>query len=228
MKKPSIAGRLGSRRFLPGAREVGSRSGVRGGRRPAAGLASFLAALVFALVATLATAAPAPTRTVLADPPRPMRDFSLTTAEGKALKLSELSGAPVLVFFGFSHCPDVCPTTLAQLRRLELNHARELGNTRIVVISVDGERDSPARLAEWLKPISPTFIGLTGPERGVHDIAAQFTAAFFKGTVQPDGDYLVQHNSQVFLLDGQGRMRATFYDAPVETMAEVVHSLSTG
>jgi protein SCO1/2 len=157
-----------------------------------------------------------------------MRDFSLTTTEGKPLKLSELSGAPVLVFFGFSHCPDVCPTTLAQLRRLELNHPRDLGATRIVVISVDGERDSPARLAEWLKPISPSFIGLTGPEKDVHNIAAQFTAAFFKGETRPDGDYLVQHNSQVFLLDAQGRMRATFYDAPVETMAEVVRSLSSG
>jgi protein SCO1/2 len=222
-RKPSIAGRPKD------ASAAGGGIGVRGGRRPAAGLASCLGVLFFALVATVGSAAPAaPARTVLADPPRPVRDFTLTTTEGKPLKLSELGGAPLLVFFGFSHCPDVCPTTLAQLRRLELNHAKDLGDTHIVVISDDGERDSPARLAEWLTPISPTFIGLTGPEKDVHNIAAQFTAAFFKGETKPDGDYLVQHNSQVFLLDGAGRLRATFYDAPVETMAEVVRSLLPG
>ena len=165
---------------------------------------------------------------MLADPPRPLKDFALTTEEGKTLKLSDLKGTPVLVFFGFSHCPDICPTTLAQLRRLELNHPRDLGKTRILVISVDGGRDTPSMLSDWLKPISPTFIGLTGPEKDVHTIAAQFSAAFFKGTAQPDGDYLVDHSSQVFLIDAEGRMRATFFDAPVETMAEVVRTLAAG
>jgi protein SCO1/2 len=185
-----------------------------------------LAGLAAALLAAASPATPAPTRTVLADPPRALSDFALTTAEGKTLRLSELRGAPVLVFFGFAHCPTVCPTALSQLRMLELNHAKDLGKTRIVVISVDGERDTPAMLSEWLKPISPTFIGLTGPANTVHNIAAQVSAAFFKGAKQPGGDYLVEHNSQIFLLDAQGRMRATFFDAPVETMAEVTRTLS--
>ena len=173
------------------------------------------------------TPAAAPTRTLLADPPRAIRDFALTTSEGKTLKLSQLSGAPVLVFFGFAHCPNICPAALTQLRRLELNHARDLGPTRIVVISVDGERDTPAMLSEWLMPISPTFIGLTGASNAVHDIASQFSAAFFKGAQKPSGDYLVEHNSQIFLLDAQGRLRATFFDAPVETMAQVTHTVAT-
>ena len=205
-------------------RGVGVGPGVRGGHRPFVGLALFLIAFLAATVAT--AAAPPPARTVLADPPRPLKDFALTTAEGKPLKLSALSGAPVLVFFGFSHCPSVCPTTLAQLRRLELNHASDLGKTRIVVISVDGERDSPAMLSEWLKPISPTFIGLTGPATDVHNIAARFSAAFFKSAPTPSGEYLVEHNSQVFLIDDEGRLRATFFDAPVETMAQVVRSVA--
>jgi protein SCO1/2 len=169
----------------------------------------------------------APTRTMLIDPPRAIRDFALTDQDGKTVRLSELSGAPVLVFFGFAHCPSICPATLAQLRRLELSYARDLGATHIVIISVDGERDTPATLAEWLKPISPTFIGLTGPTNTVHDIATQFSAAFFKGVKQPSGDYLVEHNSQVFQLDARSRLRATFFDAPVETMAKVTSAVAS-
>jgi protein SCO1 len=204
-----------------GAREAGSRAGVRGGRRLSVGLAGLLTALL----ATAASAGPPPPRTVMADPPRVLKDFALTTEAGKTLRLSELSGEPVLVFFGFAHCPTVCPAALSQLRMLELNHARDLGKTRIVVISVDGERDTPSMLSEWLEPISPTFIGLTGPTNTVRDIAAQFSAAFFKGAAQPNGDYLVDHNSQIFLLDAQGRMRATFFDAPLETMARVTRDV---
>jgi protein SCO1/2 len=174
-----------------------------------------------------ASGAVTPTRTMLIDPPRAIREFALTDQDGKPVRLSELSGAPVLVFFGFAHCPSICPAALTQLRRLELNYGRDLGGTRIVVISVDGERDTPAMLSAWLKPISPTFIGLTGPTNAVHDIAAQFSAAFFKGVKQPWGDYLVEHNSQVFLLDAQGRLRATFFDAPVDTMAQVTRAVAS-
>jgi protein SCO1/2 len=178
----------------------------------------------FAPDTTMGAARPA--RTMVIDPPRAIRDFALTNEDGKPARLSELAGAPVLVYFGFAHCLSICPAALTQLRRLELNHARELGRTRIVVISVDGERDTPAALSEWLKPISPTFIGLTGPSNAVHEIAAQFSAPFFKGVTQPSGDYLVEHNSQVFLLDSEARLRATFIDAPAETMAEVTQSVA--
>lgn len=169
----------------------------------------------------------APERTMLANPAREVRDFSLTNAAGKPVKLSELRGAPILVFFGFAHCPTVCPMALTKLRSLEKDHAKEIGDTRIVVISVDGERDTPAMLSEWLTPISPSFIGLTGPTRAVNDIAYQFSAAFFKGPTQPNGEYLVEHNSQIFLLDAQGRLRATFYDAPIDTLAAVTQSIAT-
>lgn len=217
----------------------GGENGVCGGRRLAAGLATWCAVLSgLVLTPSLAAAAvgvsggqlPAttatPARTLLASPPRAVKNFSLTTEEGSSLSLSQLSGAPILMFFGFAHCPTICPAALTQLRMLEVNHASDLGATRIVVISVDGERDTPAMLHDWLKPISPTFIGLTGPTNVVHDIAAQFTAAFFKGTPQGTGDYLVEHSSQIFLLDSQGRLRATFFDAPIETVARITRDVA--
>jgi protein SCO1 len=187
---------------------------------------SSISSVLAMLATTLVVAQPPPERTLVANPPRVMRDFALTGADGKTLRLSQLNGAPVLVFFGFAHCPTVCPMALTKLRALEHDHSREIGKTRIVVISVDGERDTPEMLSGWLKPISPTFIGLTGPTNDVHDIASQFSAAFFKGTVQPAGDYQVEHNSQIFLLDAQGRLRATFFDAPVETLARVTHTIA--
>jgi protein SCO1 len=162
-----------------------------------------------------------PERTLLATPPRPVKDFQLTSHEGRPFKLSELRGAPVLLFFGFTHCPTVCPTALEQLRQLEKQHKAQLGKTRIVILSVDGERDTAQAMKQWLAPISSRFIGLTGPSAQVREIARQFSAAFYKTPGAKPSEYLVEHNSQIFLLDAQGQLRATFFNAPVATMAKV-------
>ena len=186
---------------------------------------------VIVLIALLAggaatAAAPAPERTLLAEPPRAIADFQLTDQAGKTVKLAYLRGAPVLMFFGFTHCADVCPAALHQLRQLEREHRAELGKTRIVIISVDGERDNPAAMKTWLQPISPSFIGLTGAPATVHNIAEQFSAAFYKVPGANKGEYSMQHNSQIFLLDRKGRLRATFFNAPLTSMATVTHSIA--
>ena len=172
-------------------------------------------------------AAPAPERTLLAEPPRAIAEFQLTNQAGKSTKLADLRGAPLLVFFGFTHCSSVCPTALHQLRQLEREHRAELGKTRIVIISVDGERDTPQAMSTWLKPLSANFIGLTGAPARVHEIASNFSAAFFKQPETAPGEYQLQHNSQFFLVDSQGRLRATFFNAPLATVASVTHSIAT-
>lgn len=184
------------------------------------------AGLVALLAGAAALAAPAPERTLLAQPPRAIAAFQLTDQSGKTVKLADLRGAQALVFFGFTHCSSVCPTALNQLRQLEREHRAELGKTRIVIISVDGERDSPQAMQAWLKPISASFIGLTGTAARVHTIAVDFSAAFFKQEATAPGEYQVQHNSQIFLVDAQGRLRATFFNAPLATMAEVTRSVA--
>ena len=93
----------------------------------------------------------------------------------------------------------------------------------VVMISVDGERDSPAVMKSFLAPVSPTFIGLTGEPAAVRDIAAQFSAVFFKGA--PDGTargYQVEHTSLIYLADSAGRLRASFVGAPAADIAETV------
>jgi len=163
-------------------------------------------ALIALLASAAATAAaPAPERTLLAEPPRAIADFQLTDQAGKTVKLADLRGAPVLMFFGFTHCAQICPTALHQLRQLEREHRAELGKTRIVIVSVDGERDSPAAMKTWLQPISTSFIGLTGPPARVHDIAAQFSAAFYKtpgASVLSNAQPRVDGND--FVLSAQG------------------------
>jgi protein SCO1 len=187
-------------------------------------IAAGLAALASLVSSVPAVATQAPERTLLATPPRPIDDFTLTNHKGRAMKMSELRGAPVLVFFGFSNCPTICPAVLQQLQTLEAKHAKDLGATRIVVISVDGERDTPEVMESWLSPISPKFTGLTGSPNEVRQIAERFTAAFYKAQAGTNGDYLVDHSSQLFLLDGEGRLGATFFNAPVTTVAEVTRT----
>jgi protein SCO1/2 len=199
-------------------------------RAPAAGRrVTATCAVAFLLLTSVATlAATAPERTMLAQPPRALTDFELTSHEGKPMRLSQLRGAPVLVFFGFAHCQSICPTALHQLRQLRQQHKGEIGRTRIVIVSVDGERDTPEAMATWLAPVSKEFIGLTGSPAAVRDIAAQFTAAFYKTPGKLPGSYLVEHNSQIFLVDGSGRLRATFFNAPVTTIAQVTRSVLSG
>jgi protein SCO1/2 len=185
---------------------------------------------VISLVALLASAAaiasPALERTLLAEPPRAIADVQLTDQSGKAVKLADFRGAPVLMFFGFTHCSSVCPAALHQLRQLERQHGAELGKTRIVIVSVDGERDTPAAMQTWLRPLSANFVGLTGAPARVQNMAAQFSAAFYKLPGQSAGEYSMEHNSQIFLLDGKGQLRATFFNAPLATMAKVTKGIA--
>jgi protein SCO1/2 len=153
--------------------------------------------------------------------PVPIVDFTLTDQDGKARAFSSLQGEPVLVFFGFTHCPSTCPTTLARLRMLHEARDGALKSARIVLISVDGDRDTPERLKAYLAPLSAGFIGLTGEPRAIAKIAAGFAAVFFREPAAKDGGYNVMHSTQVFAVDKAGRLRATFADASIDDMATV-------
>ena len=163
---------------------------------------------------------------VMVTVPRQLKDFQLTAQNGKAFRLSTLQGQPALVFFGFAHCADVCPAALQKLMTLKKASPKELRNVRVVMISVDGDRDTPQVMRDYLGSFSPDFIGLTGPAADVREIAAQFSATFFRS--QPKsagGDYTIEHTSRVFALDRKGRLRAELYDASVEATGQVLHSL---
>jgi protein SCO1/2 len=153
--------------------------------------------------------------------PSPVADFTLTDQSGKPRAFSSLRGEPVLVFFGFTHCPNVCPTALGRLKLLHESQGGKLKDARVVLVSVDGERDTPARLRSYLAPLSADFIGLTGDPKLTAQIAARFAAVFFKEPAGKDGNYNVMHSTQVFAVDKAGRLRASFADASIEDMAKI-------
>jgi len=175
------------------------------------------------------SAAGAIDRVAMADPPSEIGDFELIDQGGNAFSLAELRRRPALVFFGFTHCVDVCPLTLQQLWLVTAAPGASLPGLAVVMISVDGDRDTPARMKSFLAAWSPNFIGLTGDPRLVRRLAARFRAVFFRGLPDdPAGSYEVQHTSQVYLVDAGGRLRATFFDAPPEMIARSTRLLLCG
>ena len=178
---------------------------------------------VVAVAATQPATLPSLERVTVLATPVTIADFKLTDQDGKPRTLQSLRGAPTLVFFGFTHCPEVCPAAMTKLKLLHESRGGALRAVQVVLISVDGERDTPAVMKEYLASFSPAFIGLTGNPRAVTDIAARFSAVAFKEQPDKTGNYQFFHSSQVFLLDKAGRLRASFSDASVENMGTLTY-----
>jgi protein SCO1/2 len=138
---------------------------------------------------------------------KPVSDFQLIDSTGRRFTRQDLAGAPALVFFGFTHCPDVCPTTLLKLAQI---HKRApLPGLRVLFISVDPQRDTPAVLGTYVHAFDPTFEGLTGTPQAIAQLAANFGVAVNKVEL-PGGDYTMDHSAVVFLVDDAARIAAIF------------------
>jgi protein SCO1/2 len=164
----------------------------------------------------------------LAPEGEPLGDFTLTDQDGKPFAFSSLRGKESLVFFGFTHCPSVCPAAMLKLKLLTESLRREGAEVpAVVLVSVDGDRDAPERMKAFLAQFSGEFVGLTGDPKAIRRIAAQFKAVFFKGLPSDDTDnYLVEHTSQIYLVDAKGQLRATFFDAPLDAMTQATRDLA--
>jgi len=165
-------------------------------------------------------------RVMVLPEPREIADAQLTNHDGEDFRLSQLYGKPTLVFFGFTNCPDVCPVAMAKFRQLEKSGLIDPDRVNFTLISVDGERDSPAAMKTYLQQYSEIFIGLTGNTDAVRKIASAFRAPFFKGETRGTGDsYNVAHSTQIFLLDESGRLRAELHNPTVEAMAGITNAV---
>jgi protein SCO1/2 len=147
--------------------------------------------------------------------PKPLGDFRLTDTTGRAFTRRDLGGAPTLVFFGFSHCPDVCPTTLMKLAQVRKRAG--LTGLRVLFVSVDPQRDTPPVLGLYVHAFDPAFLGLTGDLRSIGRLAADFGVAVNRVEL-PGGDYTMDHSAVVFLLDARARIAAIF-TPPLEVAA---------
>lgn len=136
--------------------------------------------------------------------PLPIKDmsFSLTDHNGQPFAPSQWLGRPTMVFFGFTSCPDVCPTTLSDISDWLADLGVDASRLNVALISVDPERDTPAVLAEYLSNFDPRIVGLTGQLLEVGKAATDFRAKFEK--LPRDGDYTLNHTAGVFLFAGDG------------------------
>jgi protein SCO1/2 len=158
--------------------------------------------------------------------PKPIDDATLTDQTGADFRLASLRGRVTFVLFGYTNCPDVCPLSMERLRELHSSGRLDGAAVSYVLISVDGERDTPAALTAFLAKYSAEFTGLTADPTLVKPIAAQFSAAFFKGThTGHDGHYDVAHSPQIFVIDPAGNLRAELYGASLEAMSSVARAL---
>jgi protein SCO1/2 len=139
--------------------------------------------------------------------PRDLGEFSLIDQNNAAFTAARLKGAPTLVYFGYTHCPDVCPVTLLQLAQVVKSGV--VPGLRVVFITVDPARDTPAQLAQYVHAFDPDFIGLTGTAAMVQTMAHRFGVAFLRVDL-PGGDYGLDHSSTIFLMDARGRNVAVF------------------
>jgi protein SCO1/2 len=128
--------------------------------------------------------------------------FALQTADGKTLTDADLKGRPFLVYFGYTHCPDVCPTTLAQISdALRLMPDKPI---RALFVTVDPERDTPALMADYVSSFDSRFVGLGGSPEQIAAIEKAYRVYARKGPLQADGGYSMDHSSVVYLMDANG------------------------
>jgi len=137
-------------------------------------------------------------------------DFSLVAGDGQPVTLKSFEGRPVLMFFGYTACPDICPTTMITLKKVKKELGEDGDKVQVLFISIDPDRDSPKLAQEYAGYFDPAFIGLSGTIEQVTDAAKKFRAFFKKKEGSSAAGYLVAHTDVIYLLDGQGRTRGLY------------------
>ena len=145
---------------------------------------------------------------------RELPELTLTNVDGQPQALSSLKGKWTLVFFGYTFCPDICPTTLAQLRQLNgLLPAETRSQLQILMVSLDPHRDTPEKLKQYLGFFDPAYLGLTGPLADIQTLANAVSIPFIPGDTSKE-NYTVDHSGNLVLLGPDGRQRG-FIRAPL-------------
>ncbi|AVP98393.1 hypothetical protein C7S18_14885 [Ahniella affigens] len=153
------------------------------------------------------TPPPTPTSLVLFGKANPLPEFSLERAQGGAFTKQDLQGKLTLMFFGFTHCPDVCPTTLATMREIEtrLQDDPALDRIQMVFVSIDPDRDTANVLAEYTKFFSERVVPLRGSDEALAGLTKSLGVVYFREK-KPNGDIQVDHSTKISLIDPEARM----------------------
>jgi protein SCO1/2 len=186
------------------------------GRAPVLWIAGALALAAGVYLASLARQ-PAPPQlsqaTTHLPAPKALQAFELLTHNGEPFTLDSLKGHWSFVFFGYTHCPDVCPTTLATLSAVAkqlVQAGRQPPAAHFYFVSVDPERDTQAHLAQFVPYFNSEFVGVTGEPAQIDNLTRQLSILYVKGAPDAQGGYLVDHTASVLLLNPSGQFEAVF------------------
>lgn len=148
--------------------------------------------------------------------------FQLTDQHGKAVTEKNLKGKPTLIFFGYTHCPDVCPTSLFEISEVLRAMGQDADKVNAVFISVDPERDTPATMKDYLSSFDPHLEGLSGDPAETAKVITSYRV-YAKKVPTKDGDYTMDHTALIYLMDRDGRFVSPFNlkRTPEEAAAEL-------
>ena len=135
------------------------------------------------------------------------RDFQLNDAQGKPRTLADFRGKAVVIFFGYTQCPDVCPTTLAELADVMKKLGPDADRVQVLFVTVDPERDTPELLSKYVPAFDPRFMGLYGDAAATERTAKEFKIIYQKQPGATPGSYTMDHSAGTYLFDPQGRLR---------------------
>ncbi|OGO36399.1 MAG: hypothetical protein A2W35_15615 [Chloroflexi bacterium RBG_16_57_11] len=155
------------------------------------------------------------------DPPARASDFNLTDQNGNPFRLSDQKGKSVLIFFGYTHCPDVCPITLSEFKQIKTLLGEESDQVRFVFITVDPERDTVETINTFLQNFDPTFIGLTGDRGTLEPVWKAYGVYQEQQDEGSAAGYLVDHSTPTYLIDPQGLWHINYpYEMETDKVAQ--------
>lgn len=158
------------------------------------------------------------------DPAPSAPEFELTRGNGDSFRLSETRGDAVLLYFGYTSCPDVCPTTLSDLRRVLEELGPDAEQVQVIIVTVDPERDTPQKLQEYVSIFDPAFIGLSGSMDELEKVWSDY-GVYREEEQLPNSatGYLVNHTARLYLIDQDGNMRLSYsFGTPTD---DILHDL---
>lgn len=154
------------------------------------------------------------------------RDMAMVDSSGTLRTLADYKGKVVVVFFGFTHCPDVCPTSMAELAQTMSLLKGDAKKVQVVMITVDPERDTGAIMDTYVKAFNPSFVGLTGSAEQLHKTAQSFKAYYAKASGGTADSYSMNHSSSFYILDQTGEARVLLNgNAPAKVIADDIRQL---
>ena len=150
--------------------------------------------------------------------------FELLSHTGEIKKITDFKGSVVAIFFGFTHCPDICPTSMPELKFIKESLGKQSDKLQVIFITLDPERDNQSLLNSYVPSFDKSFIGLTGSQEDINRVASQYKIFHMK--VGEGDSYTIDHSSGIYIIDKDGKIRVRHpYGSKVESIIEDIQHL---